>query len=59
MMRMIQLTKLSIHIVICGVDLRWREMHSKCDASKVLTDKNDLEMVLKWNMKICVLELQI
>lgn len=47
-----------MHIVICEVDLRWTEMHSKCDASEVLTDKNIIEMLLKWSMKTHVLELQ-
>lgn len=33
-------------------------MHSYCDASEVLTDKNTFEMLLKWSMKTHVLELQ-
>lgn len=45
-------------IVICEVDLRWTEMPSRCDATEVLTDKNTFEMLLKWNMKTRVLELQ-
>lgn len=33
-------------------------MHSKCDASEVLTDKNTFEIPLKWSMKTRVLDLQ-